>query len=412
MARLWSSGFELNSSTDAIEWGDWNGAGASVAAGGLYGAGSYAMKILNPATGTRTGCGHQFGSAKDRYYVRVNFKLTTAPNVLNTIAHACNTATVATAPSINVSIRLKTDGALEVFDHVATSVLYTSSALTLGQKYRLEWFVSSQEAGGSNQVKFRIDGSEVLSSTNRTYSTDEIALKLGGNLGAEACTTGEWYFDDVAVNDEAGTSSQVGFPGDGAIVHLMPNAAGDNTEGAIGGSAPAATAWESVDEFPPDDGVTQFDIQVPSATSADPDRLDVNVQAPPSATSVTLVAVGCRLKPLSNASLTYQLRVKSQSSGTLAESSGVAVTGTAWVTHDDGATLRQYKLTSYTDPQAGGAWTESLLGTMQIGVRASDATPDAMISTLWALVDYVPAAATAKAPTPFRRPTRFFTRKF
>lgn len=392
MARLHSCGFELNSVTDGMECADWNGAGATIVNSSLRGDGEYCMKILNPATGTRTGCAIKYvSSALDRYFIRFDFKLTTAPNVLTTIAVAGNQAAVGTTGAENVRIRLKTDGALEVFDVGAAAVLHTTSALSTGVTYCLEYFVSSQEGGGSNQVKFRIDASEVLSSTNRSYSTDEHTLKLGANLNGEACTTGEWYFDNVAINSEAGTA-QNSWPGEGAILHLYPNAAGDFTEGTSG---TGGTGYDDIDESPtPDDDTSYWKLVDPSSSSTDADRLDVNVEAfPGSADSITLVQVGHRVMPDTLSPMSVVDRIKGQASGTLLESATVSITGAVYVTHDDTAGTQQYKLTAYTNPQDGAAWTSTTLGTMQIGMRAPDATPDVRVTSLWALVDYVPSSA-------------------
>lgn len=63
------------------------------------------------------------------------------------------------------------------------------------------------------------------------------------------------YFDDLYVNDTSGSHSS-GFDGDLQGLTFMPSAPGQYTEQSIAGSAPAATNWQSVDEIPPDDGVT------------------------------------------------------------------------------------------------------------------------------------------------------------
>lgn len=380
-----------------MEFDTCNGAGASIQTGTIL-SGTYAGKILNPASGVRTGWALRFAVSNPGsggVYARFYFRIVTLPNVLTTIVVFHDTITMATDAAPEIGLQLDTNGTLVL--SYAGSTIYgsPSSALNLNQWYRIEIFEDGSFATGACLATARVDGVDFASTTTGSFGGNFVVIRLGGNLLGETCTTGQWFIDDVGVNSTSG-SAQNSWPGAGSIVHCHPDSAGDFTEGLIAGSSPAATGFGSVNEVTPDDAVTQFNLQVDSANATSADRLDVNCGAMPSATSVTLVQVGIRIKPLSNAVCSYVLRIKSQASGTIVESTpAVSVTGTAWATHDDTASSRQYKLTSYTDPQAGGSWTQALVNSMQIGARAPDATPDVMITKLWALVEYIPLVSTS-----------------
>jgi hypothetical protein len=385
MGRLHSIGYELNSNVAGVEWSAVNGTGATIQSTTVRG-GSYAGKILNPATGVRTGWAHQITNTLPAdFYCRLYLCIHTRPNVRTSIGmfHDSTSLTADSAP--RGGIELDTDGTLVLTSWQTGARVQIGSAsavLALDTWYRIEMRQESAAAAGSNTLQARLDGTQFAGSTTQTVTNDSDCFRIGANLKAETCTSGEWYFDDLAWNDSTGTD-QNSWPGDGAIVHLHPD----------------STGWQCVDEVTPDDATSYWSLLVDSANSTSPDRLDVNCEAfTPSAASITLVSVGTRTGATTAASCSWVPRVKSQASGTVVEGVSSASSSTSFNTFTSIATTRQYRLTQYTDPQAGGPWTVPLLNSMQIGVRAPDATPDVKVTTLWALVEYVPADATSPAP--------------
>src|SRR5690606_15594236 len=90
-------------------------------------------------------------------------------------------------------------------------------------------------------------------------------------------------------------------------------------------------------------------------------------------------------------------RLKSQTAGTVLESQSVTVAANFWSVHR-GQSPRPYMLTSYADPEDDSEWTADKLNNMQIGVRANvSQTTVRRVSTLWALVDFVPRFALGTA---------------
>src|SRR3990167_5422338 len=87
MARLWSSGFELNSATGGVEW--------TLGAGGNFGtivtapirSGTYAGRILSLSSGSKKGFGFLFSSTSDNgpFWARFYLRVATLPSAENTI---------------------------------------------------------------------------------------------------------------------------------------------------------------------------------------------------------------------------------------------------------------------------------------------------------------------------------------
>jgi hypothetical protein len=63
------------------------------------------------------------------------------------------------------------------------------------------------------------------------------------------------YFDDIYVNDTSGSTCN-SFQGDLQGLAFLPSGMGQFTQWSIGGSAPAATNWQSVDDVAPDGDTT------------------------------------------------------------------------------------------------------------------------------------------------------------
>jgi hypothetical protein len=333
--------------------------------------------------------GHQHASADGNgpFFTRFYVRVVTRPTANNTIYIHYNAAFTAIA----ASIQLTTAGALELLDEDGL-IGSASSVLTLSTWYRVEIQVDLTGAGSTDIVRARLDGTEFAGASDRNIASGVSVLVLGGNAFAETQTTGDWTFDDFAFNDTSG-AAQASFPGEGKIVHLKPNAAGDNAQCARGGTD-SGSDFGQVDEITPND-VTDYLICDAANDIVDLGIENASVPGIGANDTIALVQVGLRVRAATAATMTYRVRIKSQASGTLSESATITHVSTTWFTHDDTAP-RNYILTSYTDPQAGGAWTAALLDTSQIGAQALDANPDVWVTTLWALVEYTVGGAVIK----------------
>lgn len=280
------------------------------------------------------------------------------------------------------------------------------SPLSTGTWYRIEFQYDASGAGANDTiVRLYLDGTEVAGATNRATVNTVRDFRVGGNLNGEAQTTGDWFFDDIAVNNSSG-AAQTGLPGAGNIVHIWPDGDGDAdtvVTRSSGSTTPTGTDrganWQQLgaafDKPTPND-ITDF-LLLTGNTS------EVLVACESSATagigasdSVTLVHVCARIRGVSTSGANWIPRIMSQSAGTKVSGSTTVFGSTTFSTNDDTVDEYQPKLTQYVDPQAGGPWTPSLLDSMQIGAATTDGNPDTLVTALWALVEYVPAV--------FRRP--------
>lgn len=375
--RLWSSGFELNSTTAGVEWTTASGTlsiQTTVVRSGTYAA---EINVSNEVSGYV----YQFSSANSNgpYFFRFYLRVATAPSANATIMDG-----VTTGSATRVRIRLNTDRTLQLSDEDG-DIGSASDALSLDTWYRIEVEFDVSGAAGSHVVRAKLDGTEFAGSSTRS-SSGIASLRVG----AIGLTTGHWYLDDIAINDSTG-SFQNSYPGEGSIIHLRPNAAGDNA-GWVDGTG---STFAEVDEVTPDDITTFISTDADNTTIS-----DFNIDATPAAiesdATINLVHVGARFNMDSaDAAARFVLGVKATSGGTVEESAGIAPTGTTWVTNAPAAP-RNYPLTLYDLPGASTTpWTKADLDTAQIRVRISvdPGVEDTQISTMWLLVDYTPAEA-------------------
>ena len=379
MARRWSTGFELQSVTNGMEWDIT--VGSPTINTTIKRSGNASLRC-NP-TNSNAYLSYRYDSlfnTKD-VYIRFYLYIATSTNALDIIC-MIREATFST----NIcSIRLNSNRTLELWDDFnAVQIGSDSSALNIEQWYRVELFYD--ESDGS--LNARINGTSFASGTG---SLEQFNNQI--QVGCISSTIADLYFDDIAINNNSG-SDQNSWPGEGSIIHGYPNAAGDNNDCSAGD-------YTSIDDNPtPDDSSTK------AVLDNDNDILDVNCENSStigltSFDTITLVQVGVREAEVSAAQASWKLRIKSASGGTVTEGSITTHNDTTYRTNGD-ALPRLYTLTSYTDPTTSLAWTPTgtnSIDNMQIGIQAVDATPDTNVSTLWALIEYIPAGITTSTTT-------------
>lgn len=380
MARLITNGFELNSTLNGVEWSN-NTAGVAIS-NSVTRSGIFAGRITGMGSGADRGFRYSFSTSNQSgpYYVRTYFRYTTLPSADNTVF-----CLQSIDNSIKASIKCASDGTLELYDEDG-QIGSASSALTANKWYRLEIQFDKTAAAGSHVVRARIDGVEFAGSATRSLSDGIGQYSVGANLALEAQTTGDFSFDDCAVNNSSG-SFQNSFPGAGATILLRPDAAGDNNALESG----SATNFQSLDETPPNDGTDSISI----GTNAVDDIDDYNLSAPTLMNAgdvVNVVHVGARFKGVASSNNdSFVLRIKASSGGTVEETANLTPTSTAYGSNSV-ADPRNFSLTLYDLPGASTtAWTKADLEAAQIGMRKSaDSTNGVDITALWLAVDYTP----------------------
>ena len=372
--RIFSSGFELQSVTDGMEF-DFN-YGTPVISTATKRSGNAALQITSLVSATIKGSSYQFGSANANgpYYFRAYLYITTAPSAENRIITIVNATNAAIA-----YITLDNSRLLKLYDN--TGVIGSASgALATTTWYRIEMKVDASGAGATDTVEAKLDNLVFATSSTRTLTTGVIRFIVGGNLNSEAQTTGNWFFDDLALNQNVGTT-QNGYPGPGKIVHLLPNAAGDTTTWA--------NTYTNLDETTPNDGTDYISTSTIGFTT------EVNMQdsatySIDSTYDIKLVSAGNRAALSAAATSAIVLRVKEGAVGPLIHTDNIMVTGTTYTTNKN-TIPRNYGATLYTRPSQNTAWTTTALDGLQIGVRESvDSASDIRVTSLFALVEYTP----------------------
>lgn len=383
MARLWTCGFELqDASATPKEW--LSSTGTPTISTTVHRAGAASLRI-NPTAATQYVEQQLDSGTVKRTLHRFYLRITTLPSA------DCNLYGIGQSGFFPGLLRLKTTGVLTLRDgFTSADIGTTSAALSTGVWHRIELdYTDVAGTAGSFTGAFKgylngVEFSSTLCSNTNGWSRVRI--------GAQTAVSADLHIDDVAVNDTTG-SVQTGLPGPGNVVHLAPNAAGDNAGWAttVGGTS----NWQRVSEITPDDATTYNATVATGTTTIDDHNLSSTATAGVSGERVTLVQVGGRIgsNAVTAASLVY--RIKSQTAGTVLESASVSVALNGWATHKAAAPFIQ-QLTSYTDPQAGGAWTTALLDQAQIGYRSNvSQTTARRVSALWALVETIPITTTA-----------------
>jgi hypothetical protein len=391
MARLVSIGFE-NNDHDELTYAGGALYGSPTISSSVKRSGGYAGRISSLTSATRMGwlvntvAAGGLAPTFFRFYLRID----TAPSAANTIA-----VFGSNFPGLSdvLALRLHADRTLRLYAPVGTSEIgAATSPLTTGEWYRVEVMYERSASGADPRVSLRINGTTVVDNVSCPDSGNNNFWALGGNLLQEAQTTGDWFFDDVAVNDNTG-SLQNSWCGEGHIVHLRPNAAGANNTWRQNNTTTAnGNNYLQVDEVTPD-GDSSYQRRNQTGDRID----DFNVTDPgdagiPEGAEVSLVAVGAVVGS-TNATATNRqgrFRLRTSGSGTLVESSAVNFNIVGWAYHNAAASsLVGYQLIQYQNPATSAAWTRAQLTDIQIGyINHTSSTTEIRVTAVWALVEY------------------------
>jgi hypothetical protein len=387
MARLWQSGFELDSTTANVEWSTATGTYVTT----NVNTGSYAGAVTSLTANTFKGFGYQFSAANANgpYYVQFWLYIKTAPSANTTIAGIQQSD-----GAENLTILLTTTRTLELFTtDGATQIGSASSAIALNTWVYIEMKMDNTPATGSKVGEARLNGvvfatSSTLTSTNYSAGVDE--LFIGGNLEGEGATTFSVQFDDVIINDST-TSFNNTYPGGSQLLRYSPNAAGDSNTFAtnVGGTAGTSNNYTRVNEVTPDNA-TSYNASITAAS--DLFKVGAVGTTLPGGATINGVFVGAIIANLTGADTTasLQFQIEQKSGGTIQKSGAIIPDTTTWSTNSK-AVPHNYQLLAPQDP-TNTNWTATTIGTMQIGYLIDFAHTDASaVSTIWAYVDYTPA---------------------
>lgn len=390
MARLITCGFELNSNTEFNAVAD-----TPTIVSATKRSGTYAGKILTPTSGVARYWELNWAGSNTVIYLRFYLKIVSNPNNGIQILRVLDGSNTVVG-----SLALNTAGNVSMQRSDGVGIGVGSSSLSDGNWHRVEMLFDKSGAGGSHIMRARVDGTEFTAVTNLTLAANMAKIRIGVNVAGDNASSGEWYYDDIAVNDNSGTVNN-SYPGDGKIVAMRPSAAGDSNSFAtqVGGTAGSSNNYTRVNETSPD-GATSYNASLTANQEDMFNVQDCSVVGIASIDTINSVGIGGQVNcPVQNGCGSTFLQVKKTSGGTTQQGGQWAQTinntfqtlgaGTA-----AGAVASQlYSIQSKNDPD-GNPWTPSTLDTMQIGYKKADTVANAtQISSVFAMVDYTPGVA-------------------
>lgn len=386
MARLWTSGFELQSVTAGEEFDASNGTGAKSISTSLAHGGSASLRVN--CSSDYWFLGHRFrAAATGIVYCRFYLYVGTAPSSDISIFAITDSTS---GGNSGAQLKLTTTKTLQLghYNGSFTNVGSPSAALISNVWYRIE--VSYDDADANNTITARLEGVQFATGNGGN---------LGGNgviqLGSVFSTASQDInIDDVAVNDATG-SFQTSWPGNGKIKHLRPNAAGDNT-GLTTGVSDNTNHYLNVDDVTLDGDSTYNQTSTASQTD------DYNIEASGlnGSETINVVHVGVRYRKVTSGTLVFNVRVKASASGTVESSSNISSATTSFRTNTE-TDPKTYPLTLYDLPGASTTpWTKADLDTAQIGVSTvSNTANNWRLTAIWMVVDYAPALVSTISDT-------------
>lgn len=284
------------------------------------------------------------------------------------------------------NITLTATNTLVLLNSAGAQIGSASSALSVQTWYYVELKITAPSNPGT--LEGRLNGSVFATGNNSNQGSFGRAL-FGTITGTQ--TTSDIFFTDIKVNDSTGTSYN-SYPGSGNVLIVHPNGAGESSGWTIGGSAPAATNWQSVNEVPPNDAVTL----VSESLLGDVDLYTVGSTGLTSTATINAVAVGGRFNNGTTADPTtnFQFEIEKTNAGTKLQSASITPNTTTWSTNSVAAPFT-YPLVAYKDPD-GVAWVGGgTLDTMRIGmISGTVGITSVQVTNIWAYVDYTPGVGT------------------
>jgi hypothetical protein len=369
MARLFQDGAEFNNTLQ------YTTAGAPTVSTTHVRSGTYAYRI-NTTANTASIRRDLFASNQAILgYFRTYLYIASLPSADNAVF---DVLTVSNTRSCG--LRLLTTGALALIKADGTQLGSNSPVLSVGQWYCLEL---KSDATGVGAIDARIDGVSFASGANSSQGSWG-RLRLGTVSNSNT----DLYYDDIAANDASG-SYQNTWCGEGKIIHLRPNAAGDANQWLdTSGGAGTTNNYTLVDEASTTgvDWVARSGLNNVDMYNVD----DSGLSATDTINTVVIVPYYANVTTV-DAVTAVKFRVEKTSGGTIEESA-------AYVPNSLTQAYIQ-ALVTYLDPD-GAAWTSTTLDSMQIGQRISTGgTFQIKVNTICASVDYTPISSYSGADT-------------
>jgi hypothetical protein len=381
MARIFNSGFELNSVVDGMEFDDSDsGTKPSIAVTPQL-TGQYTQKSVSARNDFR----HKFSSGllDSQVYARVWFYVRTKVDANTRVLYI-----VEAGAGDRVSLRLTPTNTLQLFGN-ATQVGTDSASLALNEWNCIELSYKNNTVSTKGEFAGRLNGTTFASTTTSTENGSWDSLIIGNGDGT---ATGEFYFDDLAVNDATG-SFQTSWPGVTRLAIFRPSGTGDvNDFGtATGGVAGAANNYTRVMEVSPDTGTHNASATLNNQDMFTMSPLDLYKICPGDTINCITVHVRLKNNTLGDATTALKAQIK-KSGGSTGQGTAIIPNDLVNWSTDSHDQPRLPTLVKYQDPD-GADWTTQTIATMQCGYKLTAVgTNPIQVTALWAYVDFTPAA--------------------
>lgn len=384
MARLFTCGFELQSTTSAVEFDTPNNTGLSINTTTKRSGGA-SLSV----TASNGRLGHQVrASSTNKLFLSFWIYITAAPSGEATLA-----AIAATESSTTVSPQLMLESnrtvKLAYWDGAAIQYVGSaSSAIPLNEWHQLALVYDDSIA--DNTVWGYLDDMTTAFASGTGPNAGGSTSVWIGNIDGVSSTA--FLVDDVIVNDNQG-SNETGLPGLQKVIILRPNAAGDSASWSRAGTDSGAN-YSQCNQVPPDD-VTKY---VQTSTLNAEDLYNMDASGINSYDTVQVVEVGGRYTRSAATSPAFKFEIEKTGSGTKTQSAAITPNSSTWKTNANAAPITSPIIT-YTDPDSS-AWTQTTLDSMQVGViETTDTTNNVRVSEVWSYISYTigtPPASTVK----------------
>jgi hypothetical protein len=377
-ARLDTKGYELNSTTDQMEFTLNSTVTVSTT---QKRTGSYAGRVNGS-----TGFWRQHVASTNQTitgYLSVCVYVVSAPNATTQLVRFSSTANASVG-----NISMLTDRTLVLLQSGGAQIGSPSTAVALNTWTCIELANDSSTSPGTLTGRIQEDGagSWTTFATGANSNQGSWARALWGNItGAQS--TNDMYFDDIKINNSSG-GSQNSFPDNGKVIYLRPNATGDANAWTRAGADSGAN-WSQNEEVPPNDA-TDY---ITSTTANQEDLYNMTDSGINSYDTVNVVQASVRYSASSTTNVPgFKVEIEKTSGGTISQGTEITSNSTSWLTNAN-SIPENPTLTLYLDPDSS-AWTSSTLDSMQSGVKiTTDNTNTAYVSALWVAVDYTPGTA-------------------
>ena len=254
--------------------------------------------------------------------------------------------------TVHMRLNIKANGNWELYRGAGTTLLATGTSTYTTQTWAqaaIKFTIA--DSGGICQVRHNGSTTNDINFSGDTRNAGN-ASATGARFMSPAVGSGIAYLDDVILQDTIVQTVAVpndDWLGDKELMYKFPNGAGSHNDFTIAGSAPAATAWESLDDVTPDDGVTDIESNTVGHKTSVAFEDIVN-------TAVTIVAVVSEIRAQKASAAAREVR-------SFAERGGNTVNG---ITHTLTTSWLNFQTVMATD-SAGIQWTGANFNSTEFG---------------------------------------------